>query len=63
MNGLIDVAKYREEYADLDAAFGDNWDAYLNHYLTYGAKERRDTGTDFNALDYAGRYEDLQDAF
>lgn len=50
-------------YPDLAAAFGNNWDAYLTHYLAFGAKEGRDTGTDFNALDYAGRYEDLQEAY
>ena len=63
MNGLIDIVKYRDTYADLDEAFGDNWDAYLEHYLTYGAKEGRESGTGFNAVDYAERYEDLQEAF
>ena len=33
---LIDVQKYRAAYPDLDAAFGDNWDAYVNHYIKYG---------------------------
>lgn len=41
MNALIDVKQYREAYADLDAAFGDNWDAYVDHYLTYGFREGR----------------------
>lgn len=27
MNSLIDIVKYREAYADLEDAFGDQWDA------------------------------------
>lgn len=55
ISGLLDVVKYREMYPDLDEAFGDDWEAYVEHYLTKGIYEGRDSGTDFNALDYASR--------
>lgn len=57
------MVKYRESYTDLDKAFGDNWDAYVNHYFTFGAKEHRDTGTDFDLATYVEAYEDLQAAY
>ena len=28
-----------EQHADLDAAFGDNWDTYVNHYIKYSFSE------------------------
>lgn len=63
MSALIDVQKYREAYPDLDAAFGDNWNAYVNHYLTYGIKEGRSSFGTFDARAYADRYPDLKQAF
>ena len=38
-NSVFDVKKYKEAYADLQAAFGDEWKAYYYHYMQYGAKE------------------------
>ncbi|MCR5754513.1 MAG: hypothetical protein K6G30_06865 [Acetatifactor sp.] len=40
-NQFFDVCVYRERYPDLEAAFGDDWDAYLEHYLTFGIYEKR----------------------
>ena len=34
-------AKYKARYADLQRAFGNNWPAYYNHYMTNGYKEGR----------------------
>lgn len=50
-------------YEDLYAAFGDNWDAYVNHYFEYGIKEGRDNGTDFDIIRYVNSYADLREAF
>lgn len=41
----FNVEEYKAAYPDLQEAFGDNVDAYLNHYLTYGIKEGRISGT------------------
>lgn len=60
---LIDVQKYRAAYPDLDAAFGDNWDAYVNHYIKYGFSEGRNSFGTFDARAYADRYPDLKAAF
>ncbi len=35
----FNVVKYRTAYADLNAAFGDEWSAYYIHYITVGANE------------------------
>ena len=48
MSPILDVVAYREAYEDLDAAFGDDWDAYVNHFFTFGASEMRDQGVLFN---------------
>ena len=63
MNELIDIIEYREKYPDLQEAFGDDWDAYIAHYFSYGAFEHRDNGTDFDPVDYLNRYSDLQAVF
>ena len=33
---ILNVDAYRSAYSDLDAAFGDDTNAYLMHYLTTG---------------------------
>lgn len=48
-NGLIAIVKYREMYSDLNAAFGDNRNAYLNHYRAFGATEGHE-GRDENIV-------------
>lgn len=40
----FNVTQYRNAYADLQAAFGDNWDAYVEHYFTSGMSEGRTIG-------------------
>ena len=37
----FDPATYKARYADLAAAFGDNWASYYQHYMTYGFYEDR----------------------
>lgn len=59
-NLIINVEAYRAAYSDLDAAFGDNTDAYVNHYLTAGVYEGRTKGVLFNPLAYAEAYPDIK---
>ena len=35
----FDPVKYRKANPDLDKAFGDEWPAYYNHYITSGKSE------------------------
>ena len=37
----FDPATYKARYADLIAAFGDDWTSYYEHYMTYGFYEGR----------------------
>lgn len=40
-NATFDVAAYRNKYADLQQAFGNDWKDYYMHYINYGAIEGR----------------------
>lgn len=60
---ILNVEAYRTAYSDLDAAFGDDTNAYLMHYLTTGIYEGRTIGVLFNPLAYAEAYSDLKEAF
>lgn len=60
---IIDVEAYKAAYSDLEAAFGDNVDAYIEHYLTLGVYEGRTKGVLFDPLAYAEAYGDVKDAF
>lgn len=60
---ILNVEAYRTAYSDLDAAFGDDTNAYLMHYLTTGMYEGRTMGVLFNPLAYAEAYSDIKEAF
>ncbi|MCD7738319.1 MAG: C39 family peptidase [Lachnospiraceae bacterium] len=69
---VFDSAYYSSAYSDLQAAFGTDYNALLNHYLTYGASEGRAAsgrtvtladGTLFDADYYAETYADVNAAF
>lgn len=60
---ILNVDAYRAAYSDLDAAFGDDTNAYLMHYLTTGMYEGRTEGVLFNPLAYADAYSDIKEAF
>lgn len=62
-NLIIDVDAYKAAYSDLAAAFGDDRDAYLEHYLTYGIYENRMEGALFDPLTYAEAYGDIKAAY
>lgn len=61
---VLDVAKYRASYADLDKAFGDNWEAYVDHYFKDGVnEENRRKGVLLDPIVYGEKYRDLRKAF
>lgn len=60
---IIDVEAYKAAYSDLTAAFGDNTDAYIEHYLTVGIREGRTKGVLFDPLAYAEAYGDIKAAY
>lgn len=60
---ILNVDAYRAAYPDLDAAFGDDTNAYIMHYLTAGMYEGRTMGVLFNPLAYAEAYSDIKEAF
>lgn len=59
---IIDVEAYKAAYSDLEAAFGDDLDAYIEHYLTMGIYEGRTKGALFDPLAYAEAYSDVKEA-
>ena len=60
---ILNVDAYRAAYPYLDAAFGDDTNAYIMHYLTAGMYEGRTMGVLFNPLAYAEAYSDIKEAF
>ena len=60
---ILNVDAYRAAYPDLDAAFGDDTNAYIMHYLTAGMYEGRTMGVLFSPLAYAEAYSDIKEAF
>lgn len=60
---IIDVEAYKAAYSDLAAVFGDDWGAYIEHYLTYGVYEGRMEGVLFDPLAYAEAYSDIKEAY
>ncbi len=63
LGDVFDAGYYADTYADLKAAFGDDADALLQHYLTYGVSEGRAGRADFNVSQYRSAYADLDAAF
>lgn len=60
---IINVDAYKAAaYSDLAKAFGDDTDAYINHYLTKGVYEGRTKGVLFDPLVYAEAYRDIKNA-
>ena len=59
----FDAEFYLNKYSDLRAAFGNDYDAAYNHFLTYGIKEGRQASPIFDVVYYLNQYKDLQVAF
>ena len=60
---VLNVEAYRQAYPDLAAAFGNNTQAYIDHYLTHGIYEGRTKGALFDPLTYAESYGDIKNTF
>lgn len=60
---LFDAEYYASQYSDVAEAFGDDEEALLQHYLTYGIKEGRSASEVFNVQNYRENYADLDAAF
>lgn len=61
--GAFDARYYADTYPDLQAAFGYDADALLQHYLTFGLQEGRTASPVFDVHYYQAMYPDLQAAF
>lgn len=59
---ILNVEAYKQAYPDLEAAFGNDANAYINHYLTTGVYEGRTKGVLFDPLTYAEAYTDIRNA-
>ena len=62
-SAVFDANYYLNKYADLHAAFGNNQDAALAHFVNNGMNEGRQAKATFNVNNYKNRYADLRAAF
>ncbi len=60
---VYDYDNYRANYPDLQAAFGINDTALMEHFVNFGMSEGRQASPNFNVWAYASNYEDLRNAF
>lgn len=60
---VFDADYYYNTYPDVAAAIGNNGEALLNHFVTFGVGEGRSASAAFNPQAYRARYTDLQQAF
>ncbi len=54
---------YINKYGDLKRAFGNNDQAAIQHFVTYGMKEGRQASANFDVISYKNRYGDLRNAY
>lgn len=55
-NPFFDAEKYRKNNHDLDAAYGDDMQAYVEHYITFGVKEGRSSESPFDIHSFSKDY-------
>lgn len=60
---VLNVEAYKQAYPDLAAAFGNNTQSYIDHYLTQGIYEGRTKGALFDPLTYAEAYDDIKNIY
>ncbi|MCI5874342.1 MAG: VanW family protein [Clostridiales bacterium] len=60
---VFDADYYYNTYPDVAATIGNNGEALLNHFVTFGVGEGRSASAAFNPQAYRARYADLQQAF
>jgi len=59
----FDAQYYAETYPDVVAAYGNDYDSLLTHYINNGVKEGRNASATFNAKAYREYNEDLDKAY
>ena len=59
----FDVKYYLENNSDLSKAYGNTYSVALNHFVSIGMKEERNSSSDFKVSIYKNNYEDLRKAF
>lgn len=60
---VYDYHNYRTYNPDLVAQFGNNVDAYLQHFVNYGMSEGRQAINSFNVYTYRSQHPDLESRF
>jgi hypothetical protein len=56
---ILDLGFYRNNNPDLKEAFGDDWEAIYNHFITKGYQEHRKSSALFDGNYYCERYPDV----
>ena len=60
---IFDLNYYRKNNPELEALFGDNYNAWFEHFYRYGIYEGRTCSENFDPSAYASAYSDLKAAF
>ena len=63
LEDFFNAKYYADKYTDLYEAFGNSAKALLNHFETYGLKEKRNMSPVLDVVVYRGTYADLEEAF
>ena len=50
---VFDASYYSVAYPDVAAAYGNNADTLLNHFISFGVKEGRNASAEFNPQAYS----------
>ena len=62
-SNVYDYSYYRSQNADLRAAFGNDANAYLQHFVNYGMAEGRQGRASFNVYTYRDEHPELWEKF
>lgn len=62
-SAVFDAGYYYNAYADLRSAIGNDQNALLQHFVTFGMKEGRRGNAEFDVWAYMRNYSDLVNAF
>jgi hypothetical protein len=60
---ILDLGFYRNNNPDLKKAFGDDWEAIYNHFITKGYQEHRKSSALFDGSYYCEKYPDVQENY
>ena len=63
LSPVFNLGYYKQNNPDVVKAFGNNTDAIMNHFLSYGMKEGRTSSPNFNLDFYKSNNQDLKNAY